>query len=1031
MSIARGPVERPVLTFIIFFIVVILGLVAFSRLPIDLMPEITNPTLSISTNYSNVGPREIEDQITRPIEEAIAAVQGVVEITSTSSEGRSNVRLSFKWGTDLDVAANDLRDRIDRILSRLPEEVERPSIRKFDLSAFPVLVLGVSSDMRSIDLRQLVEDQLKYRLERIPGVASVDIRGGLSREIHIFPSAGKLDAYSLSIDNVISALKNENRNIPAGIYPQNEHDILLRTQGEFSSLQEIRNTVIATRNNQPILVSDIAEVEDSHEEITSINRINLEPGLRLSISKQSGANTVKIADAVNAELAKIRQDYSNIQIIPLIDSSKYIKNSINNMSYTILIGGLLAIIILFLFLRNVTSTAIITTAIPVSIIAAFGLLYFNGLTLNIMTFGGLALGIGMLMDSSIVVLENIFRHTEQGYSSKESALLGTDEVWSAIVASVLTTIVVFLPVVFVRGMSGIMFQQMAIVVSFSLLCSLIVSLTLVPMLSSQFLKTKAARADTWQEKLFRRSESIFIAVENRYGNILRWALVHRRTVIVGSLTLFAMAFILVRYIGVELMPETDEGEVRVSVEAALGTKLAVMDTLTAEIEGIIKDNVPEMVSLLSRIGGSGWRGSGGNSSSIQVMLTGKGERKRSSRQIADKLRADLQNIPGAKITTRPAGGLWILRMGSSDDNISLEVRGHDLEIANKLAIEVEKIIKSVPGITDTRISREEGMPEQVIRVDRQKAADLGLSVSDIGETLQTAVSGSQVSYFREAGKQYRIMIRLPEEDRSSLDKILDLKVLNNRSEPVILRNVVNTEEQEGPKLLERKDQERVIYVTANFTDRDMGSVIADIREKLPEVPVPKDFSIMLGGDYEEQQKSFRELIFGFILAVVLVYLVMAGQFESFRDPFVILFSIPMALVGIVITMLLTKTVFSIQALIGCIMLAGIVVNNAILLVDYTNRLRRKKGMQLFDAIVASGSRRLRPILMTTFTTSLGLLPLSLGLGEGGETQAPMARVVIGGLLSSTFITLVLVPVIYSIFEKKKRIEEEDLATEDI
>ncbi len=1019
MSIAKGPVERPVLTFIIFFIVVILGLVAFSRLPIDLMPEITNPTLSISTSYSNVGPREIEDQITRPIEEAIAAVQGVVEITSTSSEGRSNVRLSFKWGTDLDVAANDLRDRIDRILSRLPEEVERPAIRKFDLSAFPVLVLGVSSDMRPIDLRQLVEDQLKYRLERIPGVASVDIRGGLNREIHIYPSAGKLDAYSLSIDNVISALKNENRNIPAGIYPQNEHDILLRTQGEFSSLQEIRNTVIATRNNQPILVSDIAEVEDSHEEITSINRINLEPGLRLSVSKQSGANTVKIADAVNAELTKIRQDYSNIQIVPLIDSSKYIKNSINNMSYSILIGGLLAIIMLFLFLRNVTSTAIITTAIPVSIIAAFGLLYFNGLTLNIMTFGGLALGIGMLMDSSIVVLENIFRHTEQGYSSKESALLGTDEVWSAIVASVLTTIVVFLPVVFVRGMSGIMFQQMAIVVSFSLLCSLIVSLTLVPMLSSQFLKTRAARANTWQDKIFRRSENMFIAVENRYGNILRWALAHRRTVIAGSLTLFTMAFILVRYIGVELMPETDEGEVRVSIEMALGTKLAVMDTFTAEIEETIKNSVPEMVSLLSRIGGSGWHGSGGNSSSIQIILTGKGERKRSSRQIADKLRADLQNIPGAKITTRPTGGLWILRMGSSDDNISLEVRGHDLEIANKLAIEVEKIVKSVAGITDTRISREEGMPEQVIRVDRQKAADLGLSISDIGETLQTAVSGSQVSYFREGGKQYKIMIRLPEEDRNSLDKILDLMVLNNRNEPVILRNVVKTDEQEGPTLLERKDQERVIYVTANFTDRDMGSVIADIRDRLPEVPVPKDFSIMLGGDYEEQQKSFRELIFGFILAVVLVYLVMAGQFESFRDPFVILFSIPMALVGIVITMLLTKTVFSIQALIGCIMLSGIVVNNAILLVDYTNRLRRKKGLQLFDAIVAAGSRRLRPILMTTFTTSLGLLPLSLGLGEGGETQAPMARVVIGGLLSSTFITLVLVPVIYSIFEKKK------------
>jgi HAE1 family hydrophobic/amphiphilic exporter-1 len=1022
MSIAKGPVARPILTFVIFLIIIILGAVSLSRLPIDLMPEITYPTLSIITSYSNVGPQEIEEQITRPIEEAIAAVQGVTEITSTSSEGRSLVRLSFEWGTDLDVAANDLRDRIDRILSRLPDGVERPAIRKFDLSAFPVMTISVAGNMRLIDLRELVEDQIKYRLERIPGVASVDIQGGLSREIHISPTADNLKAFGLSINNLVTALRKENRNIPAGIYQDGDHNILLRTQGEYSSLAEISNTVVTIRNGQPILIGDVAVVKFSYEEITELTRINGEPGLQISINKQSGTNTVQIADAINVELASLRSDYPHIQLFPLIDSSKYIKQSINNTGFSVLIGGILSIIILFLFLRNITSTAIISVAIPVSIIATFGLLYFNKLTLNIMTFGGLALGIGMLVDSSIVVLENIFRYKERGFSDSESALLGTDEVWSAILASVLTTIVVFLPVVFVRGISGIMFQQMAIVVSFSLLCSLIVSLTLIPMLSSRFLKIPAEKGSSdkkWQQKIFDYSESKLLEVEKKYGDVLQWALYHRKTVSVVSLLLFVLSVLMIRFIGVELMPQTDEGEVRVSIEMALGTKLETIDALTAKVEEIAEKNIPEMVSMLSRIGSGGGRSTGGHTAQVRIMLTERSQRRRSNQQIANELRSALQSLPGAKITTRAAGGLWVSRMGtSSEDNISLEVRGHDLTTANELALKLESLLQTIDGITDTKISREEGMPEMMIRVNREKAADLGLSISAIGEVLQTAVSGSNVTYFRQEGKQYRILIRLPEEDRTNLEDILDLVVLNNRNETVILRNVVDVYPQEGPRQVERKDQQRVIYVTANFADRDMGSVISDIRIKLRELPVPRDFSILIGGDYEEQQKSFRELIFGFFLAVILVYLVMAGQFESFRDPFVILFSIPMALVGIVITMLLTKTVFSIQALIGCIMLAGIVVNNAIILVDYTNRLRRKDGLSLAEAVVTAGSRRLRPILMTTFTTVLGLLPLSFGLGEGGEVQAPLARVVIGGLLSSTFITLVLVPVIYSLFEKK-------------
>ncbi len=1031
MSIARGPVQRPVLTTIVFLIIITLGIVAFTRLSIDLMPEITYPTISVSTDYGNVGPQEMEELITRPIEEALAAVQGVEEITSTSTEGRSQVRVSFTWGSDLDVAANDIRDRIDRIMSRLPEDIERPMIRKFDLSAFPVLIIGISSNLNPLDLRQLVEDQVKYRLERVPGVAAMDIRGGLYREIHVRLQAGKLKALGLSTDAIINALQNENRNIPAGLYESGNLEVLIRTQGEYMSLDEIRNTVVTLREGAPIQIRDVATVEDSWEEVRQLVRINGRPGLRISINKQSGANTVEVVDAVRKEIARINQDIPQIQLIPLVDTSVYIKRSISNVGNATLIGGILAIIILFLFLRNVSSTLIIATAIPISILATFVLMFFGGFTLNLMTFGGLALGIGMLVDSAIVVLENIYRHRESGSSPVDAALVGTEEVWSAIVASTLTTLVVFLPVIFIRGMSGIMFQQMAYVVSFALLCSLIVALTLVPMLSSRFLRFQSAEdtgGNTRLQRIYSYSEKYFQNVEKYYSHLLDGALSRRKVVILSAAILFIISVVLVRFIGVELMPAADEGEVRVTLEMAVGTRLEVIDQATQTVEKIAQRDVPEMVSMLARIGGGGWRSSGGHTSEIQISLVPIGDRKRSSEQIANDLRKKLSGIPGLTVRTRAGQGLFILRLGSSsEDRISVEVRGYDLITAQELANRVEKAIQQVPGITDTRISREEGSPEQLIRIDRQKAADLGLSVSNIGEALETAVGGSPASYFRERGKEYRILVRLSEEDRKDLNELLDLTVVNNRGEPVILRNVVEVIPQVGPVRIERKDQERIISIDANYTGRDMGSVISDIRNQLRYIPVPRDFAIVFGGDFEEQQKAFRELLLGLILAIFLVYLVMAGQFESFKDPLIVIFSIPMALIGIVFTMILTGTIFSMQAFIGCIMLAGIVVNNAILLVDYTNQLRRNHGMELMEAIRVGGSRRLRPILMTTLTTVLGLLPLSFGLGEGGESQAPLARVVIGGLLSSTLITLVLIPVLYSTFEEKEFLRKAQLS----
>ncbi len=1026
--IAKASVKKPVLITIIFFIIILLGAVSLQRLSIDLMPDVEYPTITVSASYGNVGPQEIEDLITRPLEDSLAAVQGVEEISSTSSEGSSRVGVSFEWGTDLDVATNDVRERIDRVINSLPDDVDRPRIFKFDINSMPILFLGISSNMNLLDLREVIEDQVQYRLERINGVASTSLMGGLKREIHIDLKAAKINALGISPQIVITALRNENLNIPAGTYEQGNSDILIRTQGEFSSLHDIRETVITIKDGIPIRVGDVAEVEDSHEEINSTSRINGKDAMNIAVYKQSGSNSVEVAEGVKTEMERINMDMPQIEMFAIMDQSKYIQQSITNVASSAIIGGILAIMVLFLMLRNISSTLIIATAIPISIIATFGLIYFGGFTLNIITFGGLALGVGMIVDCAIVILENIYRHREQGYTPFDAAISGASEVTSAVIASTLTTLVVFLPVIFIRGMSGIMFKQMAYVVSFALLCSLFVSLTLIPMLASRFLHYTPPE-DYKDHNLIHRIYSIgengFKRIEDYYSTFLKWSLGHQNTIILATLGLFLISVFLVRFIGYELMPSGDEGSVRVSLEMAVGTKLEPVEQVTKHVEQIIRKEVAEMTNIFSRIGGGGYgpRSSSSNSSNIEVYLVAQNERNRSSEDIANDLRRVLSDIPGVTVTTRP-GRNFALRMTTSmgGERISVEVRGYDLDTAQELATRVNEMVEAVPGITDTDISRDEGRPEQIIRIDRKKAADMGLTVSLIGNALETAVGGARASYLREGGDEYTILVRLSEEDRNNLSNLLDLTVVNNQGNPVALRNVVVAESGEGPMQIERKDQERIITIDANYTGRDMGSIISDIRSNLQSIPIPKDFSILFGADYEEQQEAYRELMIGLILAIVLIYFVLAGQYESFKDPFIVMFSIPMALIGVTLVMILFNTDFSMYAFIGCIMLTGIVVNNAIVLVDYTNQLIRIHGMELFEAIRLAGSRRLRPVIMTTFTTVLALLPLSLGLGEGGEYQSPMARVVMGGLITSMLITLILIPVVYSMFNRKQKTE---------
>lgn len=1014
MILTHVSVKRPIGVTMIMCIVIIFGVISLYKLPVDLMPDITYPTITVMASYSNASPTEVETLITRPIEQAVSAIPGVEEINSTSTEGRSRVRISFAWGTDLDAASNDLRDRIDRILSRLPDDVDRPTIRKFDAAAMPVLIIGAASDLDPVQMLNLIDDQVKYRIERIPGVAALDVMGGNQREIQVNIDINKVRALKIAPDQVISRLRAENINLPAGMIESGNYELRLRTPGEFKDVKEIERLVIGETAGKLIRLRDVAEVLDLWEKRRSVVRINGKPGVRIMINKQSGSNTVAVAQAVKNELEKINEEIPQLRLAPIVDSSKYIERSINNVSSSALFGGLLAIIILQFFLGNIASTGIIATAIPVSIIATFALMYYFGFTLNIMSLGGVALGIGMLVDNSIVVLENIFRHRENGMGMVEAAIHGSSEVAMPVLASTLTTVVIFLPLLFVEGMTGVMFKQLAYIIAFSLLCSMLIALTIVPMLTSRYL-----RIGNGNRGIFRRmSESAIKVILATHSKVLDLVLQHRRKTVFVLGILSALALGLAKNIGTELMPSADEGEVRVNIELEEGTRLSLTERIFSNVETIVMAAVPEAETVFTNVGGGMGGGSSLNSGSIRIPLKSSDQRKRSSAEVSAELRKRLSDTPGSIVRIREGQGMFMMRMGSgSGDELEVQIRGFDLKTADILGEAVKKMLEGIDGITDVQLSREKGVPERLIVIDRAKAADQKLTVSKISSFLETMMSGSSAGNLREGGDEYRIQVKARNAEYLKLEEILNLTITNSAGRQVMLRNVAHIESQMGPTQIERRDQERVLNVEANIEGRAVGFVIAEAQEKLREIPLPANFSIVMSGDYEEQQKSFRELLFSFFLALVLVYMVMAVQYESLYDPIIVMFTVPFSLLGVIPLLYFTGTTFNVQSFIGCIMLGGIVVNNSILLVDHINDLRsNNNALDLLSAIKEATRDRCRPIMMTALTTMLGLLPLAIGLGEGGEVQAPMARAVIGGLLCSTFISLLFIPIVYYEFE---------------
>jgi HAE1 family hydrophobic/amphiphilic exporter-1 len=1021
MALYDTSIRRPVATAMTFLAIIVVGSVSFYYLPVDLLPEIEYPRVTVYTNYGNVGPEEMEKIITDPIANALSGVPNVERITSQSEEGESRVNMEFAQGTDLNAAANDVRAALDRIRDDLPVEAEPPGIWKFDPNSQEIVSIGVQSQRDLQSLTRLLERDLSRRFEQIPGVGSIEIQGGIYRQIQVNIQRDRLRAYDLSAAQVQQAISESNAALPGGNVKQGLKDLYARTQGEYQSIDQIRRTVVTTVNGDPVRVEDVAHVVDGYEDLQRVAELSEIPIVSLGLQKQSGANTVSVAERIREEVNRINATRSDVRMTVISDQSEFIRKSINNVQNAAIWGSLLAILVLYLFLRNGSTTFIIALSIPISIIATFALLYFNDLTLNQMTFGGLALGVGLIVDNAIVVLENIVRQREEnGRSLKEAASMGTREVAGAIVASTLTTSVIFLPLVFARTTTAALLQSMALVVVFALVCSLLVALTLVPMMASRFLTIDAGEQTNEQEESKSWFQRAFARLETRYSSLIE-SLLDRRWIVFGvTAVLLCGAVALWPMVSIELAPQTDANQIDVDLEMGQGTNIAVVMEYLEELEQRVKPMLPkeDVENFAKQVQPWG--------AEVEIQLVSSSERSVNTFALADSIRsAVVGKVPGADIRVDAQSGLWILRRifsaGSGTQDLRVQLRGYDLEQARKISQRMKSRLETVDGVASVRTGRREGRPEQNVRFLRGKIASLGLTTQEVARAVQTNVGGSRAAVYRDGGDQFPIVVRLRPEDRLSIKDLDNVSIRTPGGRSVPISSLVTMDRGRGPTEIQRINGQRVTYISATLTSNAvLGEVVERSRTALADLNLPEGFSIAFGGQYREQQKAQRDFIIAIIMALVLIYMVMAGQFERFLDPLVVMFSVPLVLIGVLPTLVLTGTTVNIQSVMGLVMLIGIVVNNAIVLVDYINLMRREHGMDLLPAVAEAGRLRLRPILMTTLTTILGLVPLALGLGAGAEIQAALARVVIGGLLASTLVTLVLIPAAYVSLELTAR-----------
>lgn len=1009
MSLYDFSVKKPITILMITLVVVIIGLVSLSKIPLDLLPKIEIPIAIVSTNYVGAGPQEIEKLVTKPIEGAVATVGNIKDVQSISFEGKSMVIAEFNSGTNMDFATLEMREKVDLIKSFLPSDAGEPIVLKMDPNALPILQVSLYTDEDLGKLQAITEEEIKPRIERIEGVASATITGGTEKEVRIVLDDMEMEKYGLTIDLISQLIGAENLNLPGGKIYKGDKELTLKTVGEFNNIEDLKKLPIPLKSGQVIHLEDIGEIGIVEKEMKAISRIDGKDSLNFSIQKQSGVNTVRVAEAINEELESINKEYPYMDMKVVFDQSEYIKKSIMNVFKNVLIGACLAVIVLYIFLRDLKTTLIISVSIPISMIATFILLYFSNITINVMTMGGLAMGVGMLVDNSIVVLENIYRFNENGYRGDIAAVKGAREVSMAVVASTLTTIIVFLPILFVEGITSTIFKEISLTVTFSLLMSLLIALTLIPMLSSKTLKGKKKKE---RKDIFFR---FFQRVNNFYLRMLKWALGHRVLAVIIAAAIFLGTITPIYMIGGEFFPQIDEGMFMVNISLPEGSPFDETNKVVTQVEEKLS-NFSEIDTVFSTVGigslvSTSSSSSASNIAYITVVLKNIKDRDKTTFQVADEVRDCIKDISGAKISVDVVSDLMT---GLGGEAVNIAIKGDDLDTLMNIGEDVKKIVSGVEGTREIKTNYEEGVPEVLIKLDRDMAAQFGINTYTVANTIRGNVNGKVVSKYKHEGREMDIVIKGQDWVKESIGNLKSLPITNPMGMKIPLGDIAEVTVEKSPVSIFREDQSRVVNVTSQILDRDTESVVEDIESMMKDYSMPYGYSYSFEGQYKEMKKAYSDLYKSLALALVLVFMILASQFESFIQPIVIMLSVPLAFSGGALALLITGKHLSVPAIVGGMILAGIVVNNAIVLVDYINTLR-KSGEERDEAILKAGSTRLRPILMTTLTTVLGLIPLAVRKGEGSEIQSPMAITLIGGLILSTILTLVFIPVMYTLF----------------
>lgn len=1019
MSIYESSVKKPVTTALIFVAIAVLGLFSYSRLSVDLYPKIELSMATVMTTYSGAAAADIEQNITKRLESSLSTVSNLKKVTSTSKDNVSVITLEFEYGTNMDEAVNDIRSVLDMQQNYLPENAEKPVVFKFSTDMMPVAYLAARTTGSPTGLYKILDEKVANPLNRIDGVASVSISGAPEREIQVLTDPKKLEAYKMSIEQVAAVIAAENKNIPGGSIDVGSETYAVKIDGEFAESDQIKDIIVGSIGGKNIYLRDIAVVKDTLKERATEVYTNGVQGSSIIIQKQSGANVVEISKKIREALPAIQASLPpEIELETVFDTSEFIEGSISSLSETVILAAVFVVLVVLFFLGRWRATIIIILTIPVSLIAAFIYLMITGNTLNIISLSSLSIAIGMVVDDAIVVLENITTHIERGSKPKDAAIYATNEVAVAVIASTLTIVAVFFPLTMMTGLAGIMFKQLGWIVTIVIVVSTGAALSLTPMLSAKLLKKDPKRSKAFQ-KLYTPVEKLLDGLDNFYEKTLRWAIHHRVRVVVFGFALFVSSLFLVARVGTDFFPATDNSQISVTIELPVGSRVEQARKLNNYLYEKWSKKYPEILVYQSSMGASdgsnifmSLRNSGTHIISYTIKLSNVKERTKSMFDIADEMREDLNAIPEIyKYSVIPGGNQG--SMGSSN-NIEVDVLGYNFADAEKTAHQVAEIMKRTAGVKDVSLSRDAYTPQFSIVFDRAKLAQNNITLSSAATSVRSRINGLTLSQFREEGEEYDITVKDDIQYRKSIQDIEDMVLYNTQGKQIRLSEVARVEETMAPPTIGHLDRERVITVTGLVSKRSLGDIAADVQAEINKMSIPNMISVKISGSVEDQKESFSDMMMLLILVILLVYIVMAAQFESLRDPFIIMFSLPFAFTGVFVALWLTGTSLSLIALIGAVMLVGIVVKNGIVLIDYIN-LNKERGTSIRRSVIKGGKSRLRPVLMTTATTLLGMLPMALGIGEGSETWQPMGIAIIGGLTLSTILTLIVVPVIYTGF----------------